>query len=145
MSKHHKKGEHHHHGDQHDEKQMPPYMETNGPYHDEAHIFYPEHDETQSRSQWPPIIAPFMEPPQREPAPEPEPVHTSNDMPPFAQPGVDLVEWSGFMDACALCRANMNVGAVPDGYIFPSGHTDAPAHDNCRCMKVYVNTHAKMF
>jgi hypothetical protein len=44
-----------------------------------------------------------------------------------------LVQWMGLVDACPACLANMEVGAVPVGTVFPSGHVAPPAHEFCRC------------
>lgn len=53
---------------------------------------------------------------------------------------IDKVEWlqAGLdpldrVRVCALCAANAAAGPIAIGAPFPSGHTEPPAHPNCRC------------
>lgn len=46
--------------------------------------------------------------------------------------GVKMKRWSDY-DACEICKANAAAGAIPIDKAFPSGHSHAPAHPNCRC------------
>ncbi len=47
--------------------------------------------------------------------------------------GVAQIEAVNEPDACALCVTNAEAGPIPIGSTFPSGHTNAPFHNRCRC------------
>lgn len=52
----------------------------------------------------------------------------------YEQSGVvEKLKWIGRDDACSIC--SQNIGKVADlkGGVWPSGHSEAPAHPNCRC------------
>lgn len=45
---------------------------------------------------------------------------------------VTQLKWLSVSDACEICRPNNNVIIDKSG-VFPSGHSNTPAHPNCRC------------
>jgi hypothetical protein len=71
-----------------------------------------------------------------------EPSADLQGLPPSTPPaeGTILVQWVSMVDACPVCLANMEVGAVPQGTVFPSGHSTPPAHPFCRC-SLQVGSH----
>jgi hypothetical protein len=44
------------------------------------------------------------------------------------------VSWQLGGSGCLICWANADVGIVPYGSVFPSGHTAPPAHERCECI-----------
>jgi ADP-ribosyltransferase exoenzyme/2'-5' RNA ligase superfamily len=56
----------------------------------------------------------------------------------YRQRNVEYGIWVGVEDAkeCSICLANSAAGRVKIGDPYPSGDTDSPAHNNCRCVVV---------
>src|SRR5579859_1479296 len=63
-----------------------------------------------------------------EPDAQENPVATPEDNPYTGE----MVQWVGY-PGCGICQANMAIGPVPYGTMFPSGQTEPPAHEHCNC------------
>jgi len=50
--------------------------------------------------------------------------------------GIAQVEWVNEPGACPICLDNADAGPVNIGDTFPSGDSQAPAHNRCRCHTV---------
>jgi HK97 family phage portal protein len=52
----------------------------------------------------------------------------------YQQSGVvETLKWIGRDDACEICSQNIGKTAALKGGVWPSGHSEAPVHPNCRC------------
>jgi len=47
--------------------------------------------------------------------------------------GIAQVEWVNEPGACPICLDNADAGPINIGDTFPSGDSQAPAHNRCRC------------
>ena len=51
----------------------------------------------------------------------------------FVAAGIGQIEAVNEPGACAMCVANAEAGPINIGDTFPSGDSQAPAHNRCRC------------
>src|SRR5215472_11226271 len=75
-------------------------------------------------------------------APTPEGGAASTPYDPILEPppgySGTLYVWRCYSD-CEICSTNKLDGPVEQGHVFPSGHTEPPAHNHCNCdLEVYI-------
>jgi len=58
----------------------------------------------------------------------------------FVAAGIGQIEAVNEPGACAMCVANADAGPINIGDTFPSGDTNTPFHDRCRCHTVPAGT-----